>query len=260
MKTGRPRVLVVGETCKDVFIYGECKRICPEAPVPVFNPLRTVENDGMAANVVLNLAALGVSTAFKTNEGKCPTKVRYVDSASDQMLLRVDRDDAVAPIDDPERIVKTIQSSHFDAVVVSDYNKGLLTVEAIEAIGSAHSVTFLDTKKLIGPWCLQSFAYVKVNRVECDAAERAGMLGDEGRENLIVTDGSKGTWYRGKLFPTAAVDVRDVSGAGDTFLAALVASYVKHKAIRKAIAFANECAGHVVARRGVSSSLETFRV
>ena len=49
------KVLVVGDSCKDKFIYGECKRICPEAPVPVFKSLRTVESGGMAMNVCNNL-------------------------------------------------------------------------------------------------------------------------------------------------------------------------------------------------------------
>ena len=58
------KILVIGDSCTDVFVYGTCKRLCPEAPIPVFNPSRTITNQGMAGNVVDNLRALGVR---KTN-------------------------------------------------------------------------------------------------------------------------------------------------------------------------------------------------
>ena len=54
------KILVIGESCRDVFHYGKCDRLAPEAPAPVFNPLKTVENGGMAKNVYKNLLALGI--------------------------------------------------------------------------------------------------------------------------------------------------------------------------------------------------------
>ena len=54
------RVLVIGDSCTDVFVYGNIERICPEAPVPVFNPIHKVQNGGMARNVKSNLEALGL--------------------------------------------------------------------------------------------------------------------------------------------------------------------------------------------------------
>ena len=51
-------VTVIGEMCTDKFIYGDVTRLCPEAPVPVLNPFRVVENPGMAGNVVENIKAL----------------------------------------------------------------------------------------------------------------------------------------------------------------------------------------------------------
>jgi bifunctional ADP-heptose synthase (sugar kinase/adenylyltransferase) len=56
------KIVVIGDTCKDVFIYGESKRLSPEAPVPVFTPLYTVVNDGMAGNVVANISAISPNT------------------------------------------------------------------------------------------------------------------------------------------------------------------------------------------------------
>ena len=63
------RVLVIGDSCTDVFVYGNIERICPEAPVPVFNPIRRVESGGMAKNVKSNLEALGLETRPPFPEG-----------------------------------------------------------------------------------------------------------------------------------------------------------------------------------------------
>ena len=56
------KVLVIGEACEDIFIYGDCKRRSPEAPVPVLNPITITKNEGMAGNVVNNLRALSSET------------------------------------------------------------------------------------------------------------------------------------------------------------------------------------------------------
>ena len=61
------RILVIGESCRDIFHYGECNRLCPEAPVPVFNPTELIENDGMAKNVQRNLISLGCNSELHTN-------------------------------------------------------------------------------------------------------------------------------------------------------------------------------------------------
>ena len=85
-------VLVIGEVCTDVFIYGEIKRLSPEAPVPVLNPVKEVSNDGMAKNVLNNVAALKVEVFSVTNKNSI-RKVRYVDYKSNQLVLRVDEHD-----------------------------------------------------------------------------------------------------------------------------------------------------------------------
>jgi len=82
------KVLVIGDSCEDVFRYGICDKLSPEAPVPIFLPLRTTGNGGMAINVYENLKALGVHCDIFTNDIR-PVKMRYVDEVSNQMLLRV---------------------------------------------------------------------------------------------------------------------------------------------------------------------------
>ena len=84
------KILVVGDSCKDIFVYCSIDRICPEAPVPVLNPIYENENDGMAKNVVENLKALGVDTIHIETNSNTIKKIRYVDERSNQMILRVD--------------------------------------------------------------------------------------------------------------------------------------------------------------------------
>ena len=115
------KFLIIGDSCVDKFIYGECDRICPEAPVPVFNPIRKTENDGMAGNVKANIESLDTSCDIITNT-QMIIKTRYVDNKTNQMLLRVDEDDYCDPINSQQ--LKYINDNKFDAVVISDYCKG----------------------------------------------------------------------------------------------------------------------------------------
>ena len=69
-------VLVIGDSCKDIFIYGEISRLSAEAPVPVFNPLRETSNDGMSKNVVNNIEALETHVYSITNKNSI-RKVRF---------------------------------------------------------------------------------------------------------------------------------------------------------------------------------------
>ena len=118
------KILVIGDSCTDKFIYGECNRICPEAPVPVFNPIEQKSNGGMAKNVFNNLVSLSNDWEIDlvTNENEI-TKTRLVDKKTNQMLLRVDEDDYCKRVKN-DVITKL---GDYDAVVISDYDKGFLT-------------------------------------------------------------------------------------------------------------------------------------
>ncbi len=87
------KILVIGDSCKDVFIYGKANRLCPEAPVPVFIPQRKTETGGMAANVYENIESLGVEVDLVTNS-EVITKTRYVEEKTDHQIIRVDSDSA----------------------------------------------------------------------------------------------------------------------------------------------------------------------
>jgi bifunctional ADP-heptose synthase (sugar kinase/adenylyltransferase) len=242
------KVLVIGDSCTDVFRYGNCDRLCPEAPVPVFKQTDIRSNNGMAFNVFNNLLALGIETDIITNEIR-PTKTRYVDEASNQMLLRVDINDHVDAIDD--EILNNIDYDSYEVIIISDYNKGYLDIHDIMHIGDNHPLVFLDTKKELGGWC-DDIKYIKINEKEVDRSHDYLTTGY--RNNLIVTSGSKGARLRFEKFPIETEHpIRDLSGAGDTFLAALVAEFIKSNDIRQAIRFANRCASWVVSQKGVVS-------
>ena len=85
------KVLIIGETCVDKFVYCEAKRLSPEAPIPVLNTLYSVNNQGMAGNTAANVLALAPDAEILklTPEGNI-TKTRYVEEKSNHMFLRVD--------------------------------------------------------------------------------------------------------------------------------------------------------------------------
>ena len=62
------KILIIGDSCTDVFVYGDINRICPEAPVPVLKPTHTTENGGMSKNVQRNIKVLGCDTNIITND------------------------------------------------------------------------------------------------------------------------------------------------------------------------------------------------
>ena len=239
------KVLVIGDSCTDVFVYGDIHRVCPEAPVPVFNPTHKTENDGLAKNVVRNLEALGCDVEFISNDNSIK-KIRSVDNRSNQMVLRVDENDKCRSIDDSELEYIKEWGNTFDAVIISDYCKGFLDEEDICYIADKCNNVFLDTKKEIGDW-IDDIDFIKINELEYEKNYR----GKPNNDKLIVTLGSKGCRYKDEVFPVEEVSVKDVSGAGDTFISGLVVEYVKTKDIKKAINFAQECTTKVVQQIGV---------
>ncbi len=252
-------VLVIGDTCKDVFIYGDILRLSPEAPVPVFNPLREVSNDGMAKNVLNNVEALKVNVFSITNKNSIK-KIRYVDTKSNQLVLRVDEHDFC------DRIEKEVLSSitdnscykglsgriEFDAIIISDYCKGFLTEDDIKFICENNENVFIDTKKELGDW-INSATYIKINSLEYEKNTKFFMNNNAILEKTIITKGNEGCLFQGKIYPTEDVPVKDISGAGDTFLAGLTVEYIKTKDITGAIKYAQECTKIVVQKHGVST-------
>jgi len=246
------KVLVIGDSCSDIFRYGRCERLSPEAPVPVFLPTRMTGNGGMAINVYENLKALGVECDLITNDIR-PIKTRYVDEVSNQLLLRVDEKEAIEPI--YAEVIEAIDFGKYEAVIVSDYNKGYLSEEDIRYICRNHARVFIDTKKKLDMWCMGAFM-LKLNNKEADDNLDFLMLNSD-VISVIITKGKTGaelnTFGQTRLFPIESEHaVRDLSGAGDTFIAGLVAEYINSNDICSAIIHANRCAAWVVTQKGVA--------
>ena len=231
------KVLLVGDNCVDIYRYGTVDRISPEAPVPVFKFLYEDRKPGMAANVLANLEAFGVEV--NAYLGTPSEKTRLIDVKSRQHIVRIDND----VVSDPVKFESVGDSQLYDAVVISDYNKGYVSYQNIKDLISKYPCPiFVDSKKPD----LQQFngCFVKINEKEYN--ERASST-----DNVIVTLGSEGAMYKGKIYSTEKTEVVDVCGAGDTFLAALVFQYLNTKNIEDAIHFANLAGAISVQHSGV---------
>ena len=233
------KILLIGDDCNDIYTYGYVNRISPEAPVPVFEPHYTIHKDGMAGNVRKNLEALGCTVDFL--HGASSEKNRLIDARTKQQLLRMDKDATSEPI-----TFDTAIPPVYDAIVISDYNKGTVTYELIEELVKEVNVPiFVDTKKT--DLARLSGCYVKINALE---KSRATSLPDP--KHLIVTHGSHGAEWDGWVYAAEIVgDVTDVCGAGDTFLAALVYQFLDTDHMPDAIKFANKAASVTVQHVGV---------
>jgi len=236
------QVLLIGDSCTDVYQYGTVDRISPEAPVPIFKHSHTETRPGMAANVQLNLESFGIEVTALLGPGS--VKTRLVDLRSRQHVLRID-DDANAT---PMLFDSKLDLTHYHAVVFSDYNKGWVSYELVEVVRQKFGgPIFIDTKKqdLAKFWD----CYVKVNETEYNNRWSIN-------NKLIVTLGNRGAVYKelGRKeveFPPDTVEVVDVCGAGDTFLAAIVAEYLNSRDINSAIKFANHASAISVQHSGV---------
>jgi D-beta-D-heptose 7-phosphate kinase/D-beta-D-heptose 1-phosphate adenosyltransferase len=233
------KILLIGDACEDIYTYGYVNRISPEAPVPIFEPHYTIYRDGMAGNVRKNLEALGCEVDFI--RGKTSRKKRLIDERTKQQLLRLDEDAVSEPV-----TFETAIPPVYDAIVISDYNKGTVCYELIEELVKEVNVPiFIDTKKT--DLARLAGCYVKINALE---KSRATSFPDP--EHLIVTHGSDGAFWNGWVYPAEiAGNVVDVCGAGDTFLAALAYKFLVTNSMPTAVKFANQAAAVTVQHVGV---------
>ena len=233
------KILLVGDNGIDQYQFGTVTRISPEAPVPILNYTHTVTKPGMAANVRDNLERLGCEVDFVHGIKTC-IKTRVIDQKTGQHLVRIDQDI-------PSRAVKIDYTDidKYNAIIVSDYNKGSVEYETVETLRKKYlGPIFVDTKKTD----LARFegCYVKINAVENAAAKTVPT-------ELIVTLGRDGVQYQEHKISTPQVEAFDVCGAGDTFLSALAYNFVLSGDIITAIKFATRAASVTIQHIGVYS-------
>lgn len=240
------KILVIGDSCKDVFVYCHAQRLAPDLPVPILDVHEETENPGMAMNVLRNIQALHDAADIATNnEWEKVTKTRYVHHKTNHTFIRIDSKHPVERI-----MLDQLPLEDFDIIAISDYNKGFLTEEDIEHICRSHNCVFIDTKKPVGDWAKDA-TFIKINDYEYERSKPT--LTPELEEKIIRTEGREGAVYKGKRFPVSeVVEVKDSTGAGDSFYAALLVHFAENGVIEDAIHFANECARRSVERRGVA--------
>lgn len=220
------RILVIGDACIDEYRYGEIRRVNPESTAPLLNFESSEEKMGMAFNVAQNLKAFGANVTLSVSE-ELSRKIRYIDRRTGEHLLRVDHDVQAKPYFVGSKYM-------FDAIVISDYDKGFVTNEGIKKLRKQFKgPIYMDTKK----HNLADFPgiYIKINQREL---YESTSIPDP--EHLIVTYGSKGCGYKESLYPARVIEVVDVCGAGDVFLAAMVYKHIQTGDMDIALPFANE--------------------
>ena len=227
------KIALIGESCIDVYHYGETTRLSPEGPVPVFVPMRTEEKVGMAENVKNNLISLGNNVLFVTCDKKIK-KERFIDERFNSQVLRVDHDFEISPI--TENMIKKLELSKFDAVVVSDYCNGFLPEKMcriiVDCAGS--KPVFIDTKKSNLSCFDKSNCFIKVNQLE-----RSRVTAVPKNAKLIVTLGKNGASFEDKNIPGFKTDVFDVCGAGDVFLSGMSHAHLGGNSLENSVMFGN---------------------
>ena len=192
----------------------------------------------MASNVEANLKALGCDVVSVL--GTPSIKRRLIDIRSRQHIVRIDEDVKSTPLVF-DHITYSLELA--DAVIISDYDKGFISYEFVEAVRKNYAgPIFIDTKKIN----LARFkgCYVKINALEHSLAKSFP-------PDLIVTRGKDGAEYQDEGFLAPNIEVVDVCGAGDTFLSALTVGYLDSNNIRRGIEFAINAASVTVQHTGV---------
>lgn len=269
------KVYVIGDSCTDEFVYGQCTRINPEAPTPVFVPNGQVKtNNGMAGNVFANIKSLrsNWNVVLVKPVGIDIVKRRYVDKKSNYIILRADYEPKIPEHSkfNSSEFIKSLNGVIPAAIVISDYSKGFLTEQEINLLciwcRNNKIKTFLDTKKKINDKWANNIDFIKINELEFNLSSNekglcSGFIGHSTETCLIKTLGDKGCEivslngnFVNRFVPTNQIEVRDVSGAGDTFLAAFAVSIVENKFsddLVRYCEYANKAAGYACTQPGV---------
>lgn len=290
------KILVIGDLMLDRYYYGKTDRMSPEAPVPVVNIDRIVNSLGGAANVGLNLSTLGVKTTVcgyigedeegeilkeKLENNDISTNIIFADSSrpttvksriisKDHQIVRMDRE---VSDDFSEKLNNTIIESFstyvskFDAIIMQDYNKGLLNSftipKLVDMAKSADVPVYVDPKhknfdlyngvRLFKPNISEFRKFLpEMAQFEKDSFS---FLRQIKSAILMITKGADGAslFYNNEHFsiPTKAQNVHDVSGAGDTVISVFCLSDICGASPKESAYLSNFAAGRVCEEVGV---------
>lgn len=251
----RFKILLIGDSCEDEYIFGTVDRLSPEAPVPVFVEKNRRKSLGMSGNVLQNLRSIlpHANIVHLSNDPSHLRKIRFIDTKSNYQLMRHDVENTLAHLNFDD-----LKLESYDAVVISDYDKGYLTHDFCSQLTKLNiGKIFVDSKKN-DLSCFQNCT-IKLNEKERKAAHSC-----PNSSKIITTLGERGSLYEGTLYEADSVKVHDVCGAGDVFLASLVVRWIESHSMNDAIRTATKCASHSVTKLGTyvlrRSEYEKFRI
>lgn len=290
------KIAVIGDVMLDHYIFGNVDRISPEAPVPILNVKDEKFYLGGAANVAKNLKDLGIDVSLIGCVGKDDSASIFKKLCSDanvnakliqtnrittkktriiahsQQIVRVDREHK-QPIDSKTKdaILKQIDANSIDAIIISDYGKGVISAKLIEDLREKfHKFISVDPKvnhtkmykniDLITPNLKETQDMSKIEiQNENDLKKAANTIMKNTKcKYLLVTQGENGMTLFSKdglLYHEKALakEVYDVTGAGDTVIAVSTMCFALGFESIKAVKLASIAASIVVGRRGTSS-------
>lgn len=250
-KTKSIRTLTVGDNMNDHYVFCEATRLCPEGPVPVLIPKKVMNVNGGAGHVAEQLQHL--SQVSYTFFGPTSQKKRYM--VGHHLVLRVDEDQA-PPATDAQKIeglAKHLKDSPgYNVIVLSDYNKGMLTTAFCEwIIGYARSV---DIPVIVDPKGKNWDKYKGCDLICPNMQELKEWTGSALFPFMLLKAGAEGVSLfmpSGKIdYPATAKHVFDVTGAGDIVVAVAAALIGAGGTKVQAAKFANVVAGWSVGEVG----------
>lgn len=283
------QVLVVGDVMLDIYRSGRISRMSPEAPVPVILNAQNTYAGGGAANVAVNLAAMGldvtlggivgkdehagqlqklleaagVQTIF-THTGEQPTITKLRVLGNGHHLVRIDTEGSFVLY--AEQLLQSVRDLDTSWVVLSDYHKGSLVAieQYIADFQDRGAKVLVDPKREIsayrGAWFIKPnkneftryIGEFSTNEELIEKAQQA--IRDYHFQHMLVTLGSAGMMYvtaeTHQFFPSVSQQVADITGAGDTVLAGLVYGLIEGLEIEKAILLAKKLAELSVTKVG----------
>jgi rfaE bifunctional protein kinase chain/domain len=300
----RPSILVIGDLMIDHYIWGSATRLSPEAPVPIVNVKNESTTLGGAGNVVQNLVALGakvsvagvigddfhgkqlikmledegVSTNAIIHDESRTTTVKTRVLAGSHQLVRVDREVTHSVADElADKVIQKISAviENTDIILLSDYNKGLLSyvlTQAVIKLAAEHQKkVVIDPKGLYYEKYKGAFI-IKPNRKELAEAAKTDRIGTReelesaakvilqqtAADYLIVTLSEEGmaiiTEKGSQLLPVKATEVFDVTGAGDTVIATIAYFVASGFPVEEACELANHAAAIVIRHIGSATT------
>lgn len=297
------KVLVIGDIMVDQFIWGRVSRISPEAPVPVVEVTKETLLFGGCANVMNNICSIGGNVSITGIIGpddmgrwfirQCrkmgiktegiivinnrPTIVKTRVVAHHQQVVRFDRENKHPAT--PDNIATMLQyidtiKDDLGAIVISDYNKGIITkqlIRGIKKIIADRNITVcVDPKQndfslyrgcdIITPNHHEAGRAVGMVLKNYDDIIKAGatLLKKYDFKAVLITRGEEGMTlmeHTGEIvnIPTVAQEVFDVTGAGDTVIGVFALCVAAGASFREAAALANQAAGIVVGKVGTAT-------